>query len=123
VGSEARPFAKTGGLADVLGALPPALARLGWSATVVLPRYRGVDAGSFVESFPVSVGGLTRSATFFQAPLADGARAILVDCPDLFDREGLYGIGNDDYADNARRFAFLVRAALEFAGRRSPAPS
>ena len=42
----------------------------------------------------------------------------LVDCPDLFDREALYGIGNSDYADNARRFAMLVRAALEFAGRR-----
>jgi starch synthase len=123
VGSEARPFAKTGGLADVLGALPPALARLGWSATVVLPRYRGVDAGTFVESLPVSVGGFTRDAGFFDAPLGDGARAILVDCPELFDRPALYGSGNDDYADNARRFAFLARAALEFASRRAPAPS
>ena len=43
IGSEAVPFAKTGGLADVLGALPPALARLGWDVTVALPRYRGVD--------------------------------------------------------------------------------
>jgi starch synthase len=123
IGSEAQPFAKTGGLADVLGALPPALARLGWSATVVLPRYRGVSAGTLVETFPVSVGGFTRDAGFFEAPLADGARAILVDCPELYDRAALYGVGSDDYADNARRFAFLVRAALEFAGRRSPAPS
>jgi starch synthase len=123
IGSEAQPFAKTGGLADVLGALPPALARLGWSATVVLPRYRGVSAGTLVETFPVSVGGFTRDAGFFEAPLADGARAILVDCPELYDRAALYGVGSDDYADNARRFAFLVRAALEFAARRSPAPS
>jgi starch synthase len=123
IGSEAQPFAKTGGLADVLGALPPALARLGWSATVVLPRYRGVSAGTLVETFPVSVGGFTRDAGFFEAPLADGARAILVDCPELFDRAALYGVGSDDYADNARRFAFLVRAALEFAAHRSPAPS
>jgi starch synthase len=123
VGSEARPFSKTGGLADVLGALPPALARLGWSATVVLPRYRGVDAGTFVESFSVSVGGFTRDAGLFDAPLGDGARAVLVDCPELFDRPALYGVGNDDYVDNARRFAFLARAALEFAARRSPAPS
>src|SRR6058998_538305 len=85
IGSEAQPFAKTGGLADVLGALPPALARVGWSATVALPRYRGVDTGTFVESFPVSVGGFTRNAGFFEAPLTDGARALLVDCPDLFD--------------------------------------
>ena len=43
IGSEAVPFAKTGGLADVLGALPPALARLGWDVTLALPRYRGVS--------------------------------------------------------------------------------
>jgi len=122
IGSEAQPFAKTGGLADVLGALPPALARLGWAATVVLPRYRGVTAGDPVETFPVTVGGFTREAAFFEAPLADGARAILVDCPDLYDRESLYGAGNVDYADNALRFAFLTRAALEFAGRRSAPP-
>src|SRR5260221_7138414 len=123
IGSEAQPFAKTGGLADVLGALPSALARLEWNATVVLPRYRGVSAGTLVETFPVNVGGFTRDAGFFEAPLADGARAIVVDCPELYDRAALYGVGSDDYADNARRFAFLVRAALEFAGRRSPAPS
>jgi len=121
VGSEAQPFAKTGGLADVLGALPPALARLGWNATVVLPRYRGVEAGTRIETFPVTVGAYTRDAAFFEAPLADGARAVLVDCPDLYDRAALYGIGSADYADNALRFAFLARAALEFAGRR-PAP-
>ena len=123
VGSEAQPFSKTGGLADVLGGLPPALARLGWSATVVLPRYRGVTAGTLIESFPVSVGGFTRDAGFYEAPLADGGRAILVDCPELFDRDAIYGVGNVDYVDNARRFGFLARAALEFAGRRSPAPS
>ena len=114
VGSEARPFAKTGGLADVLGALPPALARIGWDATVVLPKYRGVAAGTSIESFPITVGGFTRDATFFEAPLADGARAILIECPDLFEREALYGQGSADYPDNPRRFAFLARAALEF---------
>jgi starch synthase len=123
IGSEAQPFAKTGGLADVLGALPPALARVGWKATVVLPRYRGVDAGTLVESFRLSVGGFTRDVGFFEAPLADGARALLVDCPELFDRGALYGVGSDDYADNARRYAFLARAALEFASRHAPAPS
>src|SRR5216684_4222258 len=73
IGSEARPFAKTGGLADVLGALPRALGRLGWDATVALPRYRGVIAGALVDTFPVTVGGYTRDAGFFEAPLADGA--------------------------------------------------
>src|SRR5712691_8688392 len=123
IGSEAQPFAKTGGLADVLGALPPALARLGWDATVALPRYRGVTAGDLVDTFPVTVGGYTRDAGFFETPLAGRARALLVDCPDLFDREALYGVDTGDYPDNARRYAFLVRAALEFSARRGTAPS
>ena len=123
VGSEAQPFAKTGGLADVLGALPPALQRLGWDATVVIPRYRGVSAGALIDSFPVTVGGFTREAGFYEAPLAGGARALLVDCPELYDRPGLYGADSTDYPDSPRRFAFLSRAALEFAARRGPAPS
>jgi starch synthase len=123
LGSEAVPFAKTGGLADVLGALPQALARLGWSVTVALPRYRGVTAGASTERFPVSLGGYTRDIEFFEAPLARGARALLVDCPDLFDRDALYGIGNTDYPDNALRFAMLVRAALEFAARSGSVPT
>ena len=123
IGSEAQPFAKTGGLADVLGALPSALARLGWDATVALPRYRGVSAGMPVETLPMTVGGFSRAAAIFEAPLADGARALLIDCPDLYDREALYGVGNSDYPDNPLRFAFLVRAALEFAARHGTAPS
>ena len=95
------PFAKTGGLADVLGALPVALARLGWLVTLALPRYRGVHDGTLVERFPVTVGGFTADVGFFEAPLADGARALLVDCPELYDRDGLYGVGNADYPDNS----------------------
>ena len=110
IGSEALPFAKTGGLADVLGALPPALARLGWDVTVALPSYRGVDAGTILERFPVTVGGFTRDVAIHEAPLADGARAWLVDCPDLFDREAPHGTDGTDYPDNALRFAMLVRA-------------
>jgi starch synthase len=123
IGSEARPFAKTGGLADVLGALPPALARIGWDVTLALPRYRGVEPGVVVERFPVAVGGFTRDAAFHETPLADGARAVLVDCPDLYDRDALYGPANADYPDNALRFAFLARAALEFAGRHGAGPA
>jgi starch synthase len=117
VGSEAQPFAKTGGLADVLGALPSALQRLGWDATVAIPRYRGVSAGTLVDTFPVTVGGYTREAGFYEAPLADGATALLVDCPELYDRPGIYGVDTTDYPDSPRRFAFLARAALEHAAR------
>jgi starch synthase len=123
IGSEALPFAKTGGLADVLGALPSALARLGWDATVALPLYRGVDAGAVVDQFPVTVGGYTRDVAFREAALPDGARALLVECPDLYDREELYNVGTVDYPDNARRFAMLSRAALEYAARRGTRPT
>src|SRR5262249_61327068 len=71
----------------------------------------------------VSAGGFTRDVGLFDWRLCGGARAILVGWWELYKRPALYGIGNDDYADKARRFAFLARAALEFASRRSPAPS
>jgi starch synthase len=124
IGSEAVPFVKTGGLADVLGALPSALARLGWDVTLVLPRYRGVSAGSLVDSFALSVGGYTRETGCYEAPLPGGARAVLVDCPDLYDRDELYGPrGAVGYPDNALRFAALVRAAFEWTARLGQRPS
>src|SRR5262249_58021096 len=117
IASEAQPFAKSGGLADVLGALPPALARLGWDTTVVLPKYRSVAAGALLDRFRVPIGGYAPEVGFFEAPL-DGARAVLVDCPELYDRDALYGPNNSDYPDNPRRFGMLSRAALEFIARR-----
>jgi starch synthase len=123
IASEAVPFAKTGGLADVIGALPPAVARLGWGVTVVLPRYRGVTDGTLQERFTLTVGGLTADVELFEVPLAPGARAVLVDCPPLYDREGLYGVDNVDYPDNPRRFALLVRAAFELVIRQGAKPS
>ena len=118
IGSEALPFAKTGGLADVLGALPQAIARLGWTVTVALPRYRGVTAGTRVDAFELTVGGVTHQAAIYETPVS-GALALLIDVPALFDRDEIYGAGGVDYPDNPRRFAFLVRAVLEHAARRS----
>jgi starch synthase len=117
IASEAQPFAKSGGLADVAGALPPALARLGWDVTVALPRYRGVNGGELLEEFTVTIGGIPEHVRFLEAPMPSGARALLVDCPNLYDRDALYGHGNVDFTDNPRRFALLTRAALEFGGR------
>src|SRR5262249_42868030 len=114
IGSEAVPFAKTGGLADVLGALPVSLARLGWDVTVVLPRYRGVDDGTLVHRRTIRVGDYAASVGFYEAALDSGARAILVDEPGLFQREHLYAVDHIDYPDNPLRFAMLARAALEF---------
>jgi starch synthase len=108
IASEARPFAKTGGLADV---------------TVALPRYRGVTGGSLADQFPLTVGAETHEIGFFEAPIAERARALLIDCPELYDRAELYGPSGADYSDNALRFAMLVRGALEFAARRDWAPT
>ncbi|MGE5359005.1 MAG: glycogen synthase GlgA [Bacteroidales bacterium] len=116
VASEAVPFAKTGGLADVLGSLPAALAALGHEVTVVLPRYRGVPAGDLAADFDLSLGGRTLRPVFHRHNVAD-VSVVLVDVPALYDRDALYGVGNDDYPDNGFRFAFLSRAALEYAGR------
>jgi starch synthase len=120
VGSEAQPFSKTGGLADVLGALPPALSRLGWDVTLVTPRYRGVAAGELAGQFSLMVGGRRIDLRLFEAPLGGGGRAILVDAPELYDRDGIYGVGTQDYPDSPRRYGVLARAALEFAARQGP---
>jgi starch synthase len=113
VGSEALPFSKTGGLADVLGALPLALGRLGHRVTLVTPKYRHTEAQGLATTIqvPLRGGGDTR---VIEQPLAEGVRVVLVDRPELYDRESIYGIGGD-YPDSPRRFGFLCRAALEYA--------
>ena len=114
VASEAIPYAKTGGLADVLGALPAALARLGHAVDVVIPRYRGIALGDPIGRLAVSMGGQVLDTSVL-AHHANGVRVLFIDQPHYFDREFLYGVGNRDYDDNPERFAYLCRAALDFA--------
>ena len=123
IGSEALPFSKTGGLADVLGALPQAIARLGWDVTLVVPAYAGATEGEHADRFALTVGGFHTEIDVFQADLAGGGRAMLVREPSLFERESLYGPSGVDYPDNARRFAVLARAALELSVRTGRGPS
>jgi starch synthase len=114
VGSEALPFSKTGGLADVLGALPLALGRLGHRVTLVTPKYRSVQAPGTTRSIHVTgIGGAITETKLLEVPLADNVKAVLVDRPELYNRDTLYGAGGD-YPDSPRRFAFLCRAALEY---------
>src|SRR5580765_7792067 len=103
IGSEALPFSKTGGLADVLGALPVALARLGWQVTLVVPRYRGVTAGVEVGRLRLDVGGYHTEVGLFEEALPGGVRVLLVDEPRLYDRESYYAVNGQDYPDNPRR--------------------
>lgn len=115
VASEAAPYAKTGGLADVLSALPHALARLGHTVDVVVPRYRGIRAGVRIARVAVPDDGGVVDADLY-AVQDESVRTVFVDHPAYYDREHLYGAGSDDYADNAARFAFLARAALVWGG-------
>ncbi len=114
VASEATPFAKTGGLADVLGSLPRALRDRGEEVAMVLPRYRPVrtdNARRVFNDLRMWFGPDCRRADIY---LADdrGVPVYLVDCPALYEREGLYGVNGEDYPDNHIRFAVLARAAL-----------
>jgi starch synthase len=123
VASEATPFSKTGGLADVSTALSRALGALGHDVTLFTPRYRGVAAGQPVATIRASVAGRWFEAEIAEAPLGPGARAMLIDCPPLYDRGGLYADDHVDFPDNPARFAFLSIAALEWAAMQPHAPS
>lgn len=114
VASEAAPLAKTGGLADVLGALPAALRAHGWEAAIVLPRYGSIPLTGMRrvwDHLPVWLGAARWDTAIYQA-VSDGVPYYLVDCPLLYDRPGFYGEANVDYQDNHIRFAVLSRAAL-----------
>ena len=114
VASEAAPFAKTGGLADVAAALPRALVRLGHSVDVVIPRYRGITIGEPVGEVTVPLGPRLTNTPVYAVTEA-GMRTIFIDHPGYYDRDHLYGPVGHDYPDNPQRFAFLSRAALEWA--------
>jgi starch synthase len=113
VASEAAPFAKTGGLADVLGSLPPALARLGDEVAVLLPLYRGVSLPSAgpILTLPIQVGPHGYSVAIHEV-WRQNVRYLFADCPPLYDRAGIYGEDGADYPDNHIRFAVLCQAAL-----------
>jgi len=117
VASEATPFAKTGGLADVVGALPAALRSVGEDVGVVMPRYRGVklDGSARVyNNLRVSLGATEYRADVHMVQERE-VPFYLVDSPTLYDRDGLYGDADGDFPDNYVRFAFFARAALEIA--------
>ncbi|MFZ0063030.1 MAG: glycogen/starch synthase [Pyrinomonadaceae bacterium] len=108
--SEVVPFAKTGGLADVAGALPKALCESDVDAIVVLPLYEQIDRelleDEVVGEVPVQWRGGTRLTKVFKSNTA-GAPAYLIDAPEYFSRSSIYGFGDDH-----ERFAFFSRAAL-----------
>src|ERR1700689_588162 len=114
--SECVPFSKTGGLADVVGALPRALVAAGHQVSVYTPRYRQTklsDAQTVVRSITVPFDDHYRFCSVVTAGSQSGVRFYFVDYPPYFDREALYGGPAGDYPDNAERFALFSRAVLE----------
>ena len=117
--AELAPAATTGGLGDVMGALPVALARLGHEVHVFVPLHRGlraawgVAAAAEVPEVEVRLHDGTESARIRSGPTMPGGPLVwAVEADRYFDRTGIYGEAGGDYGDNDRRFAFFARAAL-----------
>jgi starch synthase len=116
VASECVPFSKTGGLADVVGALPRALAALGHQVTVYVPKYRQtrlIGAQALLRSITIPFDDQYRFCSVLTDGNHSGVSFCFIDYPPFFDRDTLYGTSSGDYHDNAERFALLSRAALE----------
>ncbi len=114
VTSEGLPFSKTGGLADVLEALPKALATMGHEVSVLLPRYRGNKSSAvLLPSLTIPMGDRLRFPAILDGSTIAGVRYFFADDPEYFDRDHLYGVQGKDYSDNAERFGEFSKAAIE----------
>ncbi|MFC1870262.1 glycogen synthase GlgA [Chloroflexota bacterium] len=118
VSPEIAPFAKTGGLADVIGSLPQALERLGLRVCLIMPAYRTVLQSNFVLEdtgirITVPVSRRTEEGTLLKTKTGNGITVYLIRADRYFDRDYLYGTPRGDYSDNAERFVFFTRAVLE----------
>ena len=114
--SECVPFSKTGGLADVVGALPQALAALGHEVVVFLPKYKQTkltQATTVLRSVTVPFDDQYRFCSVLDGGTQHGVRFYFIDYPPFFERDALYGTPTGDYPDNAERFALYSRAVLE----------
>ena len=122
IASEANPLAKTGGLADVAGALPQALLNQNHTLTVIMPYYRPqVDAASLSikrtsQAIAIWADGIKRVCPIHETKI-NGVRFLLVEQDDLYQRDGLYGPSGGAYHDNLLRFVLFNRVALELAAQ------
>ena len=115
---EVVPFAKTGGLADVAGALPKALAKLGEECIVVMPLYKAVDRAKHgLKDTGKKVFAMMDDrkveAGIFQGALPGGVKVYFLDVPEYYMRDHLYGTATGDDPDNAERFIYLSKIIPE----------
>ncbi len=124
VAAEVAPFASAGGLGEVIGSLPKALANLGVEVAVFVPRYRQVPSDlPRIASFPVDFAGVPNEVNILQGFLPKSHVPVyFLDFPPYYDRPGIYGEGDQDYPDNLWRFAFLCKAAIEASAKLQSLP-
>ena len=126
ISAEGPPLQRAGALVDVMDALPSALVARGHEVSVALPFYREIresralskkDSGITVD---VQVGEKTYVARYLEGRSATGLQLLFIRCDEFFDRPGIYGERGKPYEDNAPRFIFFCKAALELARRLTP---
>jgi len=126
--SEMAPLARTGGLGDVLEALPPALQKLDHEISVVLPYYRAIrehkslkikNTGAHITA---QIGGKRVDAEILECRVSGGIQVFLVKRDEYFDRSGIYGTDGRPYGDNAERYIYFSKIVVELARRLSPPP-
>lgn len=121
VAAELTPYAGASEAANSVAALSRTLVQLGHDVTIALPRYRSFEEQGLLVARRLTPLQLPsgQEVTVFDGQLASGVKISLFDSPDHFEREGVYGEGKKDYADNAARFALLGHAAAALAVQRS----
>jgi starch synthase len=117
---EATPFAQTGGLGEVMSALPAELAGLGVAVDVLMPKYQSIDTDRFglkktAIEIEVTLNAKKVTAGVWEFLDPRGVRYLFLECDEYYDREFLYGTPEGDYPDNSERFVFLARASIELA--------
>ena len=121
VAAEAAPYAKAGGLADVIGALPGALKAIGEEPSLIVPGYNSIlskiDARPIAPAMSVQVGADTETFSVLRGADPHGVAMYLIDHPGYFARDGIYGEKGRDYPDNLKRFVFFGKAAAATADR------
>jgi starch synthase len=115
--SEVFPFAKTGGLADVAGALPKALKTLGIDVRVIMPKYKGIEEKGFPMTYTGQRISCSISERLVDAEIVEcrygDVTVYLIDKDEYYFRDNLYSTQDGDFIDNAERFIFFSKAVLE----------
>ncbi len=126
ISAEGPPLQRTGALIDVMDALPAELRARGHDVCVVLPFYREIRENRAFKTkntgiaVDVQVGDKVYPARYLEGRSASGVQLYLVRCDKFFDRDGIYGERGKPYEDNASRFIFFCKAALELSRRLTP---